>query len=62
MKTNKYSDLNKSELQLKKSELEAEVKKLLLNSSLTAIEKPHEKKALKVEIARVSSLLKNAEK
>ena len=62
MKSNKYSDLNKAELKLKKLELEAEVKKLLLNSSLTAIEKPHEKKALKVEIARVSSLLKSAEK
>ena len=62
MKTNKYKDLTKHELLNKKSELESDVKKLLLNSSLTGIEKPHEKKALKTEIARVSSLLKNVEK
>lgn len=58
----KMSELNKSELVAQKIELEKQLKDLLLNSSLTSMEKPHVKSSLKKDVARINTLLAKGEK
>lgn len=61
MKKSKFADLSKKELLDKKIELESEIKELLLNASLTSLEKPHKKELIKKEIARISTLVNRGE-
>jgi ribosomal protein L29 len=62
MNFNKLSELNNTELLQKKVELETQLQELMLNSSLTNMEKPHMKSLLKKDIARVNCLLAKGDK
>ena len=62
MDYNKLSNLGRDELLLQKDELERQLKELLLNSSLTSMEKPHLKRSLKISIAQVNGLLAKGDK
>lgn len=57
MEMKKLSELSNSELVNKKRELEKKLKHLILNSSLTNMDKPHLKRSLKIDIAQICSLL-----
>ncbi len=58
----KLQELSKNELLGQRVELEKQLKEMLLNSSLTNLEKPHMKKSLKVSIARINSILAKGDK
>lgn len=58
----KLQELSKIELLGQRTELERQLREMLLNSSLTNLEKPHMKKSLKVSIARINSILAKGDK
>jgi len=58
----KMSDLGVEELIAQKIEFERQLKELLLNSSLTNMEKPHLKRSLKISIAQANGLLAKGDK
>ena len=58
----KYKEMSAEELREQKVQLESSLKELILNSSLTSMEKPHLKRVYKKGIAQVSTLLSKGDK
>ena len=58
----KYEEMSIEELKEQKVKLEGSLKELMLNSSLTSMEKPHLKRVYKKGIAQVNTLLSKGDK
>jgi ribosomal protein L29 len=58
----KLCEMSDEELNSHKAELERQLKELSLNSALTNMEKPHQKRSLKVSVAQICGLLARGDK